>query len=120
MTSLSSIITDAERRAMGTVLRGAGYGEAADVIDKLVKFATDEIYLVDEVDRALRNYVVADQRMHTTYGSTGACYGGVGGQAMTPHCAHICGNVSAHANDEQSYRDAFIAAKEAVEKVRNV
>ena len=45
---------------------------------------------------ALINAVQAHRKLHETYGSTSVCHGGIGGQAMTPHCAEICDNTNAH------------------------
>lgn len=118
MSALSSIITDSERVSLGAMLREQGLNDAADVIDNLVKFATDEIYLVDDLDRTLRSYVKADQAMHKVYGSTSVCYGGIGGSAMTEHCAHVCHNVSAHEKELDDYRNAYIAALEITGRVR--
>ena len=45
---------------------------------------------------ALIDAVQAHRKLHETYGSTSVCHGGIGGQAMTPHCAEICDNINAH------------------------
>lgn len=117
--SLADVITADKQEALGRDLRASGFSEAADIIDKLVDFARDEIYLLDETDRALRMYVQADRDMHVTYGSTATCSGGAGGMAMTPHCAHICHNTAAHRKEERAYSNAALQALEAIEKVRN-
>ncbi len=119
MTTLADIITANEQETLGRSLRESGFPETADLIDQLVKFATEEIYLVDELDRALRNYITAEQHMHQTYGSTAACSGGIGGAALTAHCAHVCHNFPAHTDETAEWREAVLAAHEAIEKVRN-
>lgn len=117
--SLADIITADEQETLGKSLRESGFPETADLIDQLVAFAANEISLVDELDRVLRNYVIAEQRMHRTYGSTAACSGGVGGAALTAHCAHICHNFPAHADETAEWRGAILAAHEVIGKDRN-
>ena len=61
----------------------------------------DEAALIREAKaeargEALINAVQAHRKLHETYGSTSVCHGGIGGQAMTPHCAEICDNINAH------------------------
>jgi hypothetical protein len=41
---------------------------------------------------ALKRAIIAHRDLHPTYGSTAVCYGGVGGQAITAHCAELCHN----------------------------
>lgn len=118
--SLASIITADEQEKLGKSLRESGFPETADLIDQLVAFVTDEIYLIDELDRTLLNYVTAEQHMHQTYGSTAACGGGIGGQALTAHCAHTCHNFHAHEKESEEWRTAILAVHEVVAKVRNV
>lgn len=43
-------------------------------------------------DTLLRHAIQAGRDMHPIYGSTATCKGGVGGQAMTQHCAVLCDN----------------------------
>ena len=117
--SLADIITADEQETLGKSLREGGFPETADLIDQLVAFATNEIYLVDELDRTLRNYVTAEQRMHQTYGNTAACSGGVGGAALTAHCAHVCHNFKAHEKESEEWRTAILAVHEILGKVRN-
>ena len=61
----------------------------------------DEAALIREAKaeargEALIDAVQAHRKLHETYGSTSVCHGGIGGQAMTPHCAEICDNINAH------------------------
>ena len=51
---------------------------------------------VEARGEALIDAVQAHRKLHETYGSTSVCHGGIGGQAMTPHCAEICDNINAH------------------------
>lgn len=54
---------------------------------------------------ALREAVAVHRAMHTVYGSTAVCHGGIGGAAMTPHCAAICNNPRApHRAEVEAWR----------------
>lgn len=45
---------------------------------------------------ALTEALIAHRDTHKIYGSTSVCYGGIGGQALTKHCAETCTNYEAH------------------------
>lgn len=118
--SLSSIITADKQEALGQDLRASGFSEAADIIDKLMVFVRDEIYLLDDLDRAARNFLSAEKVVHRMYPNTATCRskpGVVAGQAFTHHCAHSCSN-SEHADEGREYIAARDALTEAIVAVR--
>jgi len=53
-------------------------------------------WLAQELAKAraegLKRAILAYRELHHTYGSTTACRGGVGGQALTRHCSDVCHN----------------------------
>lgn len=53
---------------------------------------------------ALAEAVQAHRNLHKVYGSTAVCRGGIGGQALTPHCAEICYNADAHEKEMEVWR----------------
>lgn len=61
---------------------------------------------------ALIDAVQAHRNLHKTYGSTSACRGGIGGQALTAHCAEICYNADAHENEVSAWRKLEVEAIE--------
>lgn len=61
---------------------------------------------------ALIEVVQAHRDLHKTYGSTVACRGGIGGQALTSHCAEICYNADAHEKEIEAWQKLEIEAIE--------
>ena len=61
---------------------------------------------------ALIEVVQAHRDLHKTYGSTVACRGGIGGQALTSHCGEICYNADAHEKEIEAWRKLEIEAIE--------
>ena len=61
---------------------------------------------------ALIEVVQAHRDLHKTYGSTVACRGGIGGQALTSHCGEICYNADAHQEEVDTWH---VIEAEAVE-----
>ena len=59
--------------------------------------------------------IAANQVVHKTYPNTTACWGGIGGQAITPHCAHVCDN-PVHDKDVVRYNTAQMALIEEIKK----
>ncbi len=120
MTSLSSIITDAKREALTQDLSASGFPEAADIINKLMVFVRDEIYLLDDLDRAARNFLSAEKVVHRMYPNTNTCRsrpGLIAGQAFTHHCSHSCSNPE-HADERREYIAARDALSNAIGAVR--
>ena len=79
--------------------------ETGDVIGKAAQVLPSSTVDADALIReakaeargeALIDAVQAHRKLHETYGSTSVCHGGIGGWAMTPHCAEICDNINAH------------------------
>lgn len=86
-------------------------------------FETAESYdrMIAEVERAaaarargeaIIETVQAHRDLHKTYGSTSACRGGVGGQALTSHCAEICYNAGAHEKEMEAWQRLEVEAIE--------
>ena len=107
------------REQIAEVLRGIGLSDLPDEYDSSIhswRCEHPETYgpcdcfqelvrELAEVERAaaakargeaLIEAVQAHRNLHRAYASTSVCYGGIGGQAMTPHCAEICDNHDAH------------------------
>lgn len=61
---------------------------------------------------ALTEVVQAHRNLHKTYGSTSACRGGIGGQALTSHCAEICYNADAHEKEMEAWQRLEVEAIE--------
>ena len=61
---------------------------------------------------ALIEVVQAHRDLHKTYGSTSACRGGIGGQALTSHCGEICYNADAHQKEMEAWQKLEIEAIE--------
>ena len=61
---------------------------------------------------ALIEVVQAHRDLHKTYGSTVACRGGIGGQALTSHCGEICYNAGAHEKDTEAWQRLEVEAIE--------
>ena len=61
---------------------------------------------------ALIEVVQAHRDLHKTYGSTSACRGGIGGQALTSHCAEICYNADAHQKEMEAWQKLEVEAVE--------
>ena len=61
---------------------------------------------------ALIEVVQAHRDLHKTYGSTVACRGGIGGQALTSHCGEICCNADAHQKEMEAWQKLEIEAIE--------
>lgn len=61
---------------------------------------------------ALIEAVQAHRDLHKTYGSTVACRGGIGGQALTSHCAEICYNADAHQKEMEAWQKLEVEAIE--------
>jgi hypothetical protein len=59
---------------------------------------------------ALIEVVQAHRDLHKTYGSTVACRGGIGGQALTSHCAEICYNAGAHEKELEAWQRLEVEA----------
>ena len=77
--------------------------------------------MIAEVDRvaaarargeALIEAVQAHCDLHKTYGSTVACRGGIGGQALTSHCGEICYNADAHQKEMEAWQKLEVEAIE--------
>ncbi len=66
-------------------------------------------------EEVLRNLVKSVLDMHVMYGSTSVCHGGIGGQAMTEHCLHICQN-PVHEPQQEAHlaalRDSYLHLEE--------
>lgn len=94
--------------------------------DESVKRAVEDAYaefdrMIAEVERAaaarargeaIIETVQAHRDLHKTYGSTSACRGGVGGQALTSHCAEICYNAGAHEKEMEAWQRLEVEAIE--------
>ena len=61
---------------------------------------------------ALIEAVQAHCDLHKTYGSTVACRGGIGGQALTSHCGEVCYNADAHEKEIEAWQKLEIEAIE--------
>ena len=61
---------------------------------------------------ALIEVVQAHRDLHKTYGSTSACRGGIGGQALTSHCGEICYNADAHQKEMEAWQKLEVEAIE--------
>lgn len=61
---------------------------------------------------ALIEVVQAHRDLHKTYGSTSACRGGIGGQALTSHCGEICCNADAHQKEMEVWQKLEVEAIE--------
>ena len=61
---------------------------------------------------ALIEAVQAHLDLHKTYGSTVACRGGIGGQALTSHCGEICYNADAHQKEMEAWQKLEVEAIE--------
>ena len=61
---------------------------------------------------ALIEVVQAHRDLHKTYGSTVACRGGIGGQALTSHCGEICCNADAHQKEMEAWQKLEVEAIE--------
>lgn len=61
---------------------------------------------------AIIETVQAHRDLHKTYGSTSACRGGVGGRALTSHCAEICYNAGAHEKEMEAWQRLEVEAIE--------
>ncbi len=61
-----------------------------------------------------RRYLDAVQKAHHVYPSTAVCWGGAGGQMMTPHCAEVCEN-PAHRSVQDELRSATSALYAALD-----
>ena len=61
---------------------------------------------------ALIEAVQAHRNLHMTYGSTSACRGGIGGQALTSHCGEICYNADAHQKEMEAWQKLEVEAVE--------
>ena len=61
---------------------------------------------------ALIEAVQAHRDLHKTYGSTVACRGGIGGQALTSHCGEICCNADAHQKEMEAWQKLEVEAIE--------
>ena len=61
---------------------------------------------------ALIEVVQAHLDLHKTYGSTVACRGGIGGQALTSHCGEICCNADAHQKEMEAWQKLEVEAIE--------
>ena len=59
---------------------------------------------------ALIEVVQAHRDLHKTYGSTVACRGGIGGQALTSHCGEICYNADAHQKEMEAWQKLEVEA----------
>ena len=122
--TLSDIISDEGREAITRALRSqdnAVSDKAADIIDQLVKFATDEIYLLDEAYNSAQGFLEAETDIHKMYPNTATCRSGPGvvaGQAFTRHCGASCSN-PVHAEDAKRFHSARGALFTTLEKIRN-
>ena len=61
---------------------------------------------------AIIETVQAHRDLHKTYGSTVACRGGIGGQALTSHCGEICYNADAHQKEMEAWQKLEVEAIE--------
>ncbi len=61
---------------------------------------------------ALVELVQAHRNLHETYGNTSACRGGIGGQALTAHCAEVCYNADAHEKEMEAWHKLEVEAIE--------
>ena len=61
---------------------------------------------------ALIEAVQAHRDLHKTYGSTVACRGGIGGQALTSHCGEICYTADAHQKEMEAWQKLEVEAIE--------
>lgn len=61
---------------------------------------------------ALIEVVQAHRNLHRAYASTSVCRGGIGGQALTSHCAEICYNAGAHEKEMEAWQRLEVEATE--------
>ena len=61
---------------------------------------------------ALIEVVQAHRNLHRAYASTSVCRGGIGGQALTSHCAEICYNADAHEKEMEAWQKMEVEAIE--------
>jgi hypothetical protein len=71
----------------------------------------------DEAWDVLATFLSAHQKMHPVYGSTAACGGGVGGQALTAHCVELCHN-PVHRPEIERYESAYYQLRRMLEQNR--
>lgn len=75
------------------------------VIDAIWKLA-DLLGEVDEQDKLLQTLeaaIMAHRDQHRIYGNTSTCSGGVGGSAMTSHCAVTCPYPERHQTENDNW-----------------
>lgn len=107
-------ITDALRRQDNPVS-----GEAATIIDRLMEFSRDGIYLLDDLQRASRDLLKAESEIHKMYPNTATCRsapGVVASQAFTRHCAATCNNPE-HVDAKSKYANAYSKLIKALEAI---
>lgn len=97
-------LRDDERAA---IVRDAAAG-AGLLLDTVERIKAD-------ADRAARAEVLGAvvevfNDLHHTYANTTACWGGVGGQAITPHCAVNCDNPK-HEKAQEAWRNVVRASQ---------
>jgi diaminopimelate epimerase len=85
MTSNEELISEA---------RGAAsfYASASndDLVDRLADALEAASQAHERANVTIARAIQAHLDMHLTYGNTSACRSGIGGSAMTAHCAVIC------------------------------
>lgn len=69
---------------------------------------------MSDLSDAVRRFMIAEMNMHKTYGSTATCHGGIGGSALTQHCSHTCNNSPKHEKEQNEYRLASHALRDAL------
>lgn len=65
----------------------------------------------EKLAKLVGTILLADADLHRIYGSTSTCGGGIGGQAMTPHCGVVCQLPHKHIkenNQMESARRAYM------------
>lgn len=60
---------------------------------------------IKSLTHALAVAIQAHRDLHTIYGSTAVCGGGIGGQAMTQHCGVTCGRFDKHEADNNRWHE---------------
>ena len=106
---------EAQKRAFNQSTRGIMTPETRMAVEKQ---AEDDMAAIERAaaararGEALIEVVQAHRDLHKTYGSTSACRGGIGGQALTSHCGEICYNADAHQKEMEAWQKLEVEAIE--------
>lgn len=69
-------------------------------------------------EELLIEVLALDSAIHRTYANTTACWGGIGGQALTGHCSLECDNPK-HDKDNQAWQRLKFQIHHYLEEARN-